>query len=476
MKCLTKKPDLLCTEITEMSTDGSITATSIYDAKTRSMHKGSTIYEIKSVADEAFFTVRQKHQMTVINLRFDTLKLLKIHSEIPLVTSAVDSSMKLILVDVKQHLQLFNLIDVKPISRTEIFSNRMTIDNWSSVRFIDSNRFICASRKIVSIYDIRQSIEPVMLHDLTGLMGPCEDLTCMEHSANSQYTFVATTHKLHALDMRNVKKDIVPSLTWIHQMKTAPIFMDICRKDSAGELIAIAGIKSGDVRLFDTAMSNNELKSTHLSYTPVSVHDAFKFAQSVGRFLDPNSLVQRQLRQSNSGIKLKSINSEKFSLLTKNNCGDIFQQNIERKDGNVCSGDDQYERLDKLIDWDKQLRHRVEKENKLGARVTDITNFQSMVSYLRSNMHKEIDRTKTMSNIEPQPWEMSIEELASYQDVLANSLLDKWIIAQDVEMEDVDVKYTDDRMSNWVDSTVDQQYQIFEEDICVKDEPEIREY
>ncbi len=304
-------------------------------------------------------------------------------------------------------------------------------------------------------------------------MGPCEDLTCLEQSINGYSTFITTTHKLQALDIRNVKNEIAPTLTWIHQLKTSPVYMDISRMANNGELIAVAGIKSGDVKLFETTESQNQAAiSTHLPYTPVSVHDAFKYAKSIGKFLDPNSLVQHQLRQSNTGVKLKQINSTKYSLLIKNTCGDIFQQDIERKGGTVAY-ENQEPRISKMVNWDNELRRRGECENRLGVDVTDITNFQTMVSYLRANMDKDNDNTKVHANMPKQQWEMSIEGLAAYQDVLANSLLDKWVIAQDVEM--MDEKYTEDRMGNWVESTVEQ-FHIFEEDICVKGEEEILEY
>lgn len=473
MKKLTEK-FLFFTEISKLKSECEIIPTNIYDTKIHSLHKAKTIYEIKSVVEEPYFTVRQKHQLTVINLRADTLKLLKIHSDIPLVSSAVDSSMKLLLINAKQQLQVFSLVDAKPICEAKLFTNEMSIDNWTSVRFIDPNRFVCVSRKVIAAYDVRQPIEPVICHDLTSTMGLCEDLTCLEQSINSYNTFITTTHKLKAFDMRNINDEITPTLTWVHQLKTAPVMMDISKKDEkGGELIAIAGIKSGDVKVFDTTMcGENAAISTHLPYTPVSVHDSFKYARNVGKFLDPNSLVQLQLRQSNTGLKWKRINSSKFYLLTKNTCGDVFQQEIcERKEENF----NHEPIIDKLVDWDNELRRRGERENKLGINVTDMTNFQSMNAYLRSHMHKTIDKTKAPSNSRKQDWEMSIEELASYQDVLANSLLDKWVvpdIAEDIEMDE---KYTDDRMNNWVESTVEQ-FHIFEEDICVKGEPEIQEY
>lgn len=440
------------------------------------MHKGNTIYEIKSIVNEPYFTVRQKHQLTVINIRADTLKSLKIHSDIPLVTSAVDASMQLILIDAKQHLQLFSLIDMKPISEAKVFTNQLTIDNWTAVRFVDSNQFVCASRKRISVFDARQSIGmPVLQHDMASSMGPCEDLTCMEQSNNSNYTYITTTHKLHAVDIRNSKNEIAPALTWLHQLKTSPVTMDISRKDDAGELIVIAGIKSADVKIFDTTTTDNVTISTHLPYAPLSVHEAFKYAKSMGKFLDPRSLVQHQLRQSNTGIKLQPISSNKFSLLIQNTCGDIFQQDIKRKDDNV-SYENLEPRISKLVDWDDELRRRGEREKKLDLYVNDITNFRSMCAYLHSNMHKKVDKVKVQPNTPKQEWQMSVEELGSYKDVLANSLLDRWVIADDVV--EMDEKYTDDRMNDWVESTAEEyeQYHIFEEDICVKDEPEIQEY
>lgn len=434
------------------------------------MQKDSTIYEIKSLVNEPYFTVRQKHQLSVVDLRSD--KELKINSDIPLVTSAVDPSMKLILVDAKQNLKLFNLTDLKLISDSKIFTNQMTIDNWTSVRFTNSNQFICASRKIISVYDTRQPLEPVIYRDMSCSMGLCEDLTCLEQAANSYNTYITTTHKLQAFDIRNVKNEIEPTVLWVHQLKTSPVMMDINKIDNEGELIVIAGIKSGDVKVFDTTISEEATISTHLPYAPLSIHDAYKFAKSIGKFLDPNSLVQNQIRQSNTGIKLKRINSNKFSLLIKNTSGDIFQQDIIRKDEDVSYANDEL-RISKLVEWDKELRRRGERENKLGINVTDVTNFRSTIAYLRSNMHKKVEKVKAQpSNTEQPSWQMSIDELSSYKDVLANSLLDKWVIADDVEMDE---KYTDDRMNDWVESTVEQ-YHIFEEDICVKGEPEIQEY
>lgn len=458
-----------------MTSECNIDPTTTYDKNIRSLHKGNMIYEIKSVNNEPYFTVRQKHQLSVVNLRSDTLKLLKIRSEIPLVSSSVDSTMKLILVDAKQHLQLFNLADGKPISKTEIFTNRMTIDNWSSVRFIDPNQFICTSRKVVALYDIRESLVPVIHHDLTSFLGYCEDLTCMEMSSNGYDSFITTTHKLHAFDIRFLKDDHQPKLTWVHQLKTSPIFMDVSRIENVGEVIAIAGIKSGDVRLFDTTtVSDGGTISTHLPYTPISVHDAYGYARSIGKFLDPNSLVQYQLRQSNTAIKLKPIESNKFSLLTKNTSGDIFQQDIDHISGGI-SAENQEPRISKMVNWDNELRSRCKSENRLGIAVTNITNFQAMASYLRTNVNNgDVGNSKVESAAPKQDWEMSIEELASYQDVLASSLLEKWVIAQDVEMDVVEYA-DDDRMSSWVDSTVEQ-YHIFQEDICVKAEPEIQEY
>lgn len=467
------------TEISNLNFDdaSTITTTDIYNAKLSSFDKARTIYEIKAVATEPYFTVRQKNYLSIVHLSSDSLKLRKIHSDIPLVTSAVDhQSMKLILVDAKQHLQLFSLTNEQPLSNSKIFENEMTIDNWSSVRFIDQNQFVCANRKYISVYDVRERIDkPIICHNFTSSMDYCEDLTCMEQSNDSYNTFIATTHKLLAVDLRNYKDDKMPTFTWIHQLRTSPIAIDICKKDDVGgELIAIAGNKSGDIKICDTTTIGNTTISTHLPYTPLNNHDSYRYAKCRGNFLSPNSLLHQQIKQSNAGIKLKQFNSQTFSLLTQNIRGDLFVQQILHKEDNG-SNDIPPPDIGKLISWDDNLRRKGEKEKKLGFEATDITNFATFSEFLTSNVNGNLERRSSEPEpvAENQKWQMSVEELSTYQDVLANSLLDKWVIAaDDVEM---DVKYTDDRMNDWVDSTV-QQYHIFEEDICVKSEPEMQEY
>lgn len=439
----------------------------------RSFDKAKTIYEIKSVVNEPYFTVRQKHTLSIINLNLDNLKVRKIRSDIPLVSSDVDPSMNLILVDAKQNLQLYSLIDEKPLSKVKIFENEMTIDNWTSVRFIEQNRFICANRHNVSVYDVRQPIgKPVICHNFISTMGVCEDITCMGQSRNSYNTFIATTHKLLALDTRNYKDGQMPTFTWTHQLKTAPIFMDIKKIDNTRELVAIAGMKCGDIRICDTEMIENATISKHLPYSPFTFHEAFKYAKNGGNFLDPSSLILHQIRQSNTGIHLKQINSNKFSLLTKNLCGDIFAQDILHKQEYACY-DIPEPNISRLTIWDDDLRKNRNREKKPCMEISAVTNFETFASFLSSNMHKKVEESVIASaENQSQPWQKSIEELSTYQDVLANSLLDKWVIADDDEM---DVKYTDDRMNDWVEATVEQ-YHVFQEDICVKSEEEIQEY
>lgn len=450
-----------------------INTTDIYDTMLRSFNKYKSIYEIKSVVNKPFFTVRQKHNFSVIQFNSNTMKLRNIYSNIPLVTGTMDSSTKLILIDAQQHLQLFDLIIKKPLMEGKIFDNELTIDNWISVRFIEPNKFICASRRIVAIYDERQPItKPIS--STTFAMGPCDDISCMEQSNSSHNTFFATTHKLLALDMRNYKDGDVP-LTWFHRLKTSPLTMDISKIDDTSEMIAIGGVKSGDVKICDTKTIQNATISTHLPYTPLSVHDFFKYTKSKGKFLNPNSLIEHQLRQSITGIKLRKINSNKFSLLTKNSCGDVFAQEILCNEINdAMEVPESF--ITKMDIWDEELRINGERENKLNFQATDITNFAALAAFLGSNINKKLEKNQS----EPPPdtpkpeWQMSLEELSSYKDILANSLLDKWVIADNVV--EPDVNYTDDRMNNWVDSTVEQyKYEIFSEDICVKSEEEMQE-
>lgn len=469
------------TEISKLDFDDDtthISTTDVYNDKLSSLHQEKTIFEIKSIVDEPYFTVRQKHYLSIMHLGSKILKLRKIHSEIPLVSSALDhQSMKLILVDAKQHLQLFSLINEKPLSKVNIFENETKIDNWSSVRFVDQNQFVCVNRKYICGYDVRQPIgKPLFCHDFTSAMGYCEDITCMEQSNDSYNTFIATSHKLHAMDLRNYKDGKIPTFTWTHQLKTAPIMINISKKDDNGELIAIGGVKSSDIKICDTTTIMNNTKnitiSTHLPYAPLSNLDSFKYAKYRGNFLSPNCLLKQQIRQSNAGIKIKQFNSKKFALLTQNTCGDVFVQQILHKED--TRNEIPPPNISKLTTWDDNLRQKGEKENKLGFEVTDITNFGSLAKVLSSKSHENLEKHNSAPPVaQKQKWEMSVEELSSYQDVLASSLLDKWVITEDdVEM---DVKYTDDRMNDWVDSTV-QQYQIFEEDICVKSEPEMQEY
>lgn len=429
-------------EICHSQTELTIEQTNESDAPA---HDENSIYELCGYANRLM--IRRKNKISIFDLDNRPHNSIDIESsEIPFVSATIIQSTNntAATCDANQCLTLWDITaNSAPISIQTCTINKSnhTDDNWSRVQAykLEPHIMCHTNRKEFQLFDSRCKIianESIIKYNFRNLMEQCEQITCINCSAESNIIYLSTTHKLFAIDVRSMNVTNIKLLKWNHLMKTPPMFIDTVRHSDRNDMIVIAGQQYSDIRIFETNFNDQIMHSEYLPYKPLNIYDSYDIARTYGQCLDPLSCVRAQTNLSNVGLCFyHDNNTSAINLLIENSAGNIFQSIINDDENKYDDDDDQKIQIANYInDWDQKLIENNRMHNK--PMVTTITNFKSMIDVLRFDIQQ-------FDNNEPEPvplrpkqkWERSVKELSKYTDVLASDILSLWEIDDDPELK-----------------------------------------
>lgn len=418
---------------------------------------GGVIFEIIESDSNGIVKIsaRQKFTITIFSLRRQKFKKNLILSandssdgkKIPFITGdfnkggskyyTMDLNNKLKMIDLKNKTTIIDIaLDVA--TKSHVYAT-----NWAQLRVIDENNFIVVDKSNIRICDAREPTIVVnqysKINSFGHLIDSCEDITCLAKSKWNDFCYVGTSHKLFALDLRNIKReanhenDIV--LRWTHQMENAPSIIKTAFTPKNEEIIIISSNIVGDTRLLNTStvIKNHvgELKSKYLPQRLYSIQESLEIANETGYCLKTECNFEQRFKLSTTGIAL-SINDKKtISFLSQNVLGDVFKQEI--KERIIKSESSRNEIAAEFAKWGK-----IVEDTTPSFAVTDIFSLNGIQNVLRCKKMKYSPTIDMLGELKKEvvrkpKWQQSFKQLSEYKDALASTLLSVWDIKPEVK-------------------------------------------
>ncbi|XP_068145101.1 uncharacterized protein TAF1C-like [Drosophila tropicalis] len=216
-------------------------------------------------------------------------------------------------------------------------SLKQSNSTWAQLLAMDANCFYYAAQPVFLTVDMRcenSNLNPCFSSSLYSQQ--CETFSCLHRSVNPNLLYVASNHKLHCLDMRQMGKKLSDRsvVTWTHQMNYPPTFMDTCVFEG-NEYIALGSALPSDQRLCELQNCLGTPTSPCLPYAPPSLDEALADARLRGSISVYADLPER-VKCCHTGLKFQTLeNSSDKSfaqLLTCTSIGDVYCQRFTPRD------------------------------------------------------------------------------------------------------------------------------------------------
>lgn len=351
-----------------------------------------------------------------------------------------------------------------------------------TVREWDHNQVTLTEPLHLSVFDFRQD-KPTKLLTLSTRYFEC-DKFCIQAKSEmlNNVVYVGTTHRLFGYDIRSTA---VPLFSWVHQLKKSPTMLKIV-KFAGNEVICVSSNLIGDLKIFNVMQTEDEsLRINRLHMKPKSVTQSFEECKLRGKFLKDEHLAHH-LQFSVTGIALVNEDDTYLHLFTQNFLNDVFHSTLlttkmvakmprlfkkmSSFQESVITRIQEYEEIVSKHEQVPENNHYWLRKLKTARQFKDL---------LRTPI-EETERTPTPENVSPpaQPWEVSIEQLSKYKDVLANDLLSVW----DVDLEEdlterpyfQELDSTDPGPSmtaTWISNTICKEEVDIKDVVMIDDEP-----
>lgn len=383
-----------------------------------------TIFETTKSSDNRFVAARQKKRFTVFYLQNDDDEFsqqdFQCDRNIPFV-SGTFTDKYFFTIDANRVILRHDLNVGKECGRMHL---KLPKNNsfWCQLRAYN-NQLVFADENKLKLYDSRlfaKKASKCMEISMDSITEKCEEITCIQTDASENNVYVTTTHNLFVFDVRYGMESGNQLARYTHQMKTPPLMIDANGGGATGcapneRLIALCGTFTDDISIAHHIKSQNDkLRSNNIPQKILCLSDAYKKLRENGLQSEAKNIFNIN-RSINIGSRFIRINSNLF-LLSQKSSSEIFFQQISTID----EGDREDEIDDKLF---RNLNLRG--GNEAHATVTSITNFDSIKRILNFNLPSEAE-VPDMENPKTKRWQLSMEQLSSYKDMLSSDLLKVW--------------------------------------------------
>lgn len=381
----------------------------------------NTIFEISKSNDNNFVAARQKFKSTVFYLQEElTQQEIQSNRNIPFVSGTfIDKYFYTI--DANRVIYRHDLTERRGFGQMHLKlpSNH---NYWCQLKAYN-NQLIFADENKLKIYDSRlfaSKASKCMTLCFDSITEKCEVITCIQPDADENNLYVSTTHNLFVFDVRYGMENGNQLTRYTHQMKTPPLMIDASGGGATGyapneRLIALSGTYGDDIVIAQHIKSqSNKLRKNNIPQKVLGLSNAYKKLQENGFQSEARHLCN-QNRSVNIGTRFVRINSNLF-LLSEKSSGEIFYQKITQDNEQR-----EYEIDEKLFGNLDMSKNAVKKPTK----VTTLTNFDSIKRILNYSLTNESE-VPDVENPKPKKWQLSMERLALYKDMLSADLLNVW--------------------------------------------------
>lgn len=440
-------------------------------------------YEI--MTSSAFLGLRRRKSVSLIK-RFNIIPG-KPNFHVPIefkwntgIAASALSNEELIIVDEKQNLVRSNIGEMLVNS-----SMNLPIDDPKhrfpiSVSAIDNNVVSYTDLKSLSLVDKRENKVHTIFNDENFYM-KCEELSHHQKSAKGRVLFLASSHILYGIDLRQYN-DMM--MHWTHQLIMQPTLMTSVMLAET-EVICLASNMPGDLKIFncEKGWKPHSYRINHLPVKPRTLKASYSAMRDKGKLLlcDP---IQHRLSLSTTGIAMavKEKNSA-VELYTQNSIGDIFRSELKCRDDQRVDDmrvEANFEEWAKVLETPRNPLKFLSTKERLQSKklqFTDVVSLKGVAKVLRCEKLQtgEDPEVVPMSTVRVPRWKMDLEDAREYRDALSQHILAEW----DLDLEDCQPQLfaaalkasgqhkdkSMDKVSRWLEES-----SIADEDIKVEDE------
>ncbi|XP_018323569.1 uncharacterized protein LOC108735862 [Agrilus planipennis] len=297
---------------------------------------GNPIYSLRSNEfNKGFATLlRKKYELFLVCTTFedDLFQSSLVWKRESLLTPYIDfkidltTNSQIATVDLSHCLQLLDLESNKVLNEYSVASVSETLpDQLAQIEYLNSKTILCTNRKTIQQLDLNSG--ELQKFNVKADFYNCDDVCCFVGSQrNNKYIYVATTHNLLKIDLRNMRKtgNYLYVNKWAHMMTTPPVVMSYSVVDDDFECLYLSGPKFSDKVLLNLS-TNTQLPA----YVP-NIDDALNTLNLTGNIRYGEEIRER-VRLCNAGNGIIKARERNLTLVTANSVGDVFEQEVTHR-------------------------------------------------------------------------------------------------------------------------------------------------
>lgn len=396
---------------------------------------------------------------------------------------------KLLFIDVKNNLVKSSVRELITDSVIELPNDNPSLQFPISINSIDHNVISYTNRKSLSLVDFRDK-KPSTIFDVKNMFMRCEEFSYHKNSLHDNLLFLASSHVLYGIDVRNTKE---PMMHWNHQLIMQPTILKTV-KVGDDEVICLSSNLPGDVKIFNCAKGTieNSWIVNRLPMKPRTIVNSYNQMRDRGKLL-LSEFVQQRIKFSTTGIALipDEVKSQ-VELYTQNSIGDVFKSNLLIKTTENIedkSMKKNFRQWDEILELELDPLRSVSLHERLKSRellVTDIVNLKGLSKVLRCKKFEredDDDQDAQVMNTQKAPrWRTDLEDDKEYRDVLAQHMFVEWDLdinefqphpfAEALKESELKNDKGVDKVSRWLTTnSVDCEATVEVEDVAVPEMP-----
>lgn len=427
-------------------------------------------YEI--LQSKELIGIRRRKSISFLNRAGLTSEDVNVHTPINFkwvsnIAASVLSQQLLILIDVKNNLVKSNvekLLADSTLKLPTLPEHQFPV----SLESLNEHVVSYTDQKSVNIVDHREGRVNKVFGNENFIMN-CEKIVRNKKSLHDNLFYVASSHFLYGLDLRNTS-DLL--LHWTHQLELPPTKMDQVMYGS-DEVICLSSNAQGDLKIFNCSKGKQE-DSWQVNWVPLKPHNirqSYHKMRSKGFCLlsDP---IKHRVDLSVTGVAM--IADEKKSriqLFTRNSLGDVFKSHLladldfKAKEKRMTKS---FKAWEKVLAVERDPLKIVPLEERLefgDLMFTDVARMKGLGKVMRCEKLQapEEEPESQMGVVRVPRWKTNLEDEKEYRDALSQHILAEW----DLQIEDTQprlfagalnestIKVEDglDRVAMWLEGT-----------------------
>lgn len=309
-----------------------------------------------------------------------------------------------------------------PISISSLNQHVITYSNLKSLNVVDSR-----DGKVNKIFDEED------------FFMRCEEISYHKKSLHEDLMYIASSHLLYGIDLRN-PNDLL--MHWNHQLVQQPTILKQVKCGDV-EVICLSSNMPGDLKIFNCSKTGSE-NSWSVNWVPVkplNANQSYYKIREKGLLLlsDP---IKNRLAFSTSGVAMiGDERNSRIKLFTQNSVGDVFKSFLFCKEG---AKDNEMKMIRNFQQWDEGLKIErdplkfVPVKQRLENRelvLNNIVRLKGLSKVMRCESLQAPEDENGDSEVRSERiprWKADLEDAKEYCDALAQHILGEW----DLKLED----------------------------------------